>query len=1329
MYFPEKHGKKEVRTMKRNLLSLLLAAALILGCAVPSFAEETQQEESSLFTETITIETAEDFLLFAQNCILDTWSRNKKVLLMADISLAGSDFLCIPTFGGEFDGNGHTIQDFHACDSVNPAGLFHYLQATAYVHDLKVDGNVTPGGDAATVGGIVGTNYGTLEKCSFTGNVVGNANTGGIAGINYGTIRSCRTDGSIQGKNRTGGIAGDNEGLIDSCENRMAVNTASVDPTIDPTQIELDFNLDLSKLSNLDAHSAATDTGGITGYSCGTVTGCTNHANVGYPSIGYNLGGILGRNNGFVDTCRNEGTIRGRKDVGGIVGQMEPEIAKILSPDYLDTLSNQFEQLGNQVSAAGSHAASAGGEVQNSIQTISAYGNAARSALESFGSELRDSLTGGQFPPSLDSLHTIASSIQGMVNATDSLKNAVSGSVGTLSEDVNAISGQISSIAQTFALATEDAQQELVSDVSEAEIEEIRQGKIYSCTNTGTVEADMNVGGIAGTMGLEYRLDPEDDTIGGSTLRLKRYELKSVIQNCKNLGTITGKRSYVGGICGRMSLGMITACEGYGTITSTSGNYVGGIAGITGGTVRSCFAKCTLSGNDYLGGIVGSGTTQDVTGESSSVTGCYSMVEIPEYRQYIGAISGSESGSYAGNYFFSDTLAGINHVSYTALAEPISYESLLRVESLPQRLRKLTLNFLADGEVLKSQTFSFGDSFGSDVFPTIPEKEGYYARWDTTDLKDLHFDTVVTAEYFPLITALNSTDVRPNGNPILFVQGQFQEGDGLLLFPGSTEFTAKDGQQVLEHWRVSIPADGLDTHTIRYLPSDDVQIYLLKNRTWSTVETEEMGSYLAFSAAGAEVEFVAVQRQFHWPYLLCLIGVLVLLLVLLLIFHRRKRRSRPVFGKKVRGFVGILLLLAVAAGGIFLLPETRKAVDTLHAYDILNSYTSQPEQSMTLQVEAKVADQELSFTADIHRTLSDETPVTVISESGRTLYYADGAVFLNDGSAYRINSDAPDYSRLLEQLTQLYAQVDVEAVNGIYSLSISGESAGDLSELLPPGARELLSDTNHLTVDLITSENTLTQIHFTGAGNLANSIKTPFSVSAQLSVLSPASAEIPEAVANALATGDYQAQNVYSDDLVRLVNVWRRYKVKPSLGSTITVSADCGPLQLAEDFQFYQWKTEDSPIYGIQKEDLSLYFTDTAICDAQGRAVQTGTAGTVDVVTILDLVYRNFSDMDFQYEAVPEGYLYTVTLNAAGMKTLMNAVLPKAETLDIRYSTGAIQILLTEDTLESVQLTCGGSAKVALVNVDVSLSLELIPLNDRRIPELPEAVVGKLTTD
>lgn len=1309
--------------MKRNLLSLFLAGVLLLGYALPTFAEEAQPEEAAPIMETVTIETAEDFLLFAQNCTLDTWSQNKQVTLEADINLSSTDFVCIPTFGGEFDGNGHTIQGFDLSAGINPAGLFATLQSTAYVHDLKVTGTVAPHGDAAIAGGIVGTNYGTVESCTFTGTVEGNSNTGGIAGINHGTLRSCRSEGSLQGKNRTGGIAGDNEGAIENCSNRMAVNTTSVDPTIDPTQIDLDLNLDISKLSSLDTTSAAMDTGGIAGYSCGTVAGCTNYADVGYPSIGYNLGGILGRNSGFVDTCRNEGHIMGRKDVGGIVGQMEPEVDKILSPDYLDTLSNQFEQLGNLVSSAGSHAASAGGEVQSCIQDISAYGNSARSALEAFG----DSLSSGQFPPSTDPLHTVASSIQGMVSATNALKEAVSDSVGTLSADVNAISAQIGSISKTFALATEDAQQDAVSDVSQADIENIRQGKVFGCTNTGTVEADMNTGGIVGNMGLEYSLDPEDDTLGGSTLQLKRYELKAVIQNCKNLGTITGKRSYVGGICGRMSMGMITACQGYGTISSASGNYVGGIAGITGGTVSACFAKCALSGEDYLGGIVGSGTTQDATGGSSTVTGCYSMVEIPTYRQYIGAISGCERGGYAGNYFFSDTLAGINGISYTALAEPISYEALLQVETLPQDLQTLTLTFLAEGEILKSQTFSFGDSFGTDVFPQIPEKEGFYARWDTTDLTSLHFDTVVTAEYFPLITALSSANTRADGNPVLFAQGQFQEGDTLLLSPGNAGFSPKAGQQVMEHWRVNIPADGLDTHTLRYLPTDDVQIYLLKNGTWSQAETEEIGSYLAFSAAGAEVEFVAVRTGFRWQYLLVAAVGLLLIPGIFLIFRRKKGH----FPHKKRAWIigCILLLLAAAIGCLLLLPQTRKAVDTLRAYDILKAYTAQPEQSMTLLVEAKVADQELSFTAEIHRTSSGQTPVTIISESGRTLYYGDGVVFLEDGSAWRLNSDAPDYSRLLEQLTQLYSQVDVEAVDGVYTLTISEDASGALLELLLPAAKSLLSDTNRLTVDLGTDQGVLTQIHFTGAGNLADSVNTPFSVTAQLSVLSPAPPEIPEAVAHALSSGDYQAQNVYSDDLMRLVNVWRAYKVKAAFGSGISVSVDCGPLQLSENFQFYQWKTENTLIYGIEKADFTLYLTDSAVCDAQGRAIQTGGAETVDVATVLDLVYESFKNADFQCRQTQDGYLYTVSLNPEGMQTLMTAVLPKSQTLDIHYSTGAIDLLLTEDSLKSIQLTCGGSVKVALVNANVSLSMELTPLEDSRIPSLPEAVISGLAPD
>lgn len=1316
--------------MKRKITSLLLAVTVLFGCAQRVFADETPTapEEDTLLRQTVTIQTAEDFLLFAKNCQLDTWSQDKEVLLTADISLAGTGFVCVPTFGGVFRGNGHTIQGLNLDGSVNPAGLFSQLQATAVVQELNVSGTVTPDADATIVGGIVGTNRGTLENCTFTGTVEGNAATGGICGINYGTLRNCRSYGTLMGKNRTGGIVGDNQATVEGCENHMAVNTTSVDPTIDPTRIDLDFNLDLDQLSRLDTRSSATDTGGIAGYSCGTVSDCVNCADIGYPSIGYNLGGILGRNTGFVDACRNEGHIQGRKDVGGIVGQMEPNITQILSPDYLQTLSDQFEHLGDLVSAAGGHASSAGGEIQSAIQTISAYGSSARSALDSFSSELKDSLTGGSFPPSTDSLHTVAGSIQGMVNATNALKDALSGSVGTMSDDVSAISGQISSISKTFSLATEDARQELVTDVSDETLLQIQEGKVLSCTNTGTVEADVNTGGIAGMMGLEYTLDPEDDTLGGSSLRLKHYELKAVIQNCKNLGTVTGKRSYVGGICGRMALGTIAACEGYGTISSTGGNYVGGIAGITAGSVRDCFAKCTLTGQDYLGGIVGSGTVQDVSGESSTVSGCYSMVDIPEYTQYIGAISGSDSGSYLGNYFFSDTLAGINFVSYTALAEPISYEALLRVESLPQHLRDLTLHFVADGETLKSLPFSFGDSFDSSVYPQLPEKAGYYARWDTTDLTNLHFDTVVTAQYYPLITALNSTDVRSNGNPVLFVQGRFQEGDALLLSPGTSSYTPGNGQQLLEQWHVSIPADGLDTHTIRYLsPDTDTDIYLLKNGLWNRVSTEEMGSYLAFSASGAEVEFVAVSHHVNGYYLVLLVATLLLLLMLLLLLRRKKPRSRKLPSKKV--FL-VVLTVPVLAAAVFLalrlLPQTRKAVDTLHACDILTAYAAQPEQSMSLEVTAKLADQEISFTADIHRTCSGDTPVTVIDQSGRTLYYADGVVFLSDGSAYRLSSDVPDYSRLLEPLTRLYGQVEVEAVDGIYTLTASDATATELLELLLPAAHSLLTDANRLTVDLVTQEQRLIQIHFTGAGVLADSVQTPFSVSAQLTVATPSVPDIPQAVAQALSTGDYQAQNTYSDDLVRLVALWRTWSVKPAAGANVTVQADCGPLQLSEDFQFYRWKVEDTVIQGIRKQDATLYFTDTALCDAQGRTLRTGTEDTMDVDAILDLVFENFRNLSYRCEQTSDGSLYTVTLNEAGMQSLMTTVLPQSADWDIHYTKGDVRLLLEGDSLQSICLTCGGSASLTLLDVAVSLNVELTPLDDGRVPDLPEAVTAKL---
>ena len=100
-----------------------------------------------------------------------------------------------------------------------------------------------------------------------------------------------------------------------------------------------------------------------------------------------------------------------------------------------------------------------------------------------------------------------------------------------------------------------------------------------------------------------------------------------------------------------------------------------------------------------------------------------------------------------------------------------------------------------------------------------------------------------------------------------------------------------------------------------------------------------------------------------------------------------------------------------------------------------------PDQTMHMDVHAKIADRELNFGADVTRTSAGNTSVTTVSESGRTLYYADGVVFLPDGTAYKLSSDAPDYSQILDQLLEMYSLVDVEAVNGIYTVTAEGDSA------------------------------------------------------------------------------------------------------------------------------------------------------------------------------------------------------------------------------------------------------------------------------------------------
>ena len=214
--------QKASKFLSLLLAAVLLAAVLLLSLMAPAaLAAEN--------TNTVYLRTAEDLVNLSQNCTLDSWSQGKTVYLEADIDLSGADFVPIPTFGGTFEGQGHTISGLSITGSGNVRGLFRYIQPTGAVRDLNVTGTISPSDRKNTLGGLVGENQGTITNCSFSGTVSGADSIGGIAGINeaQGQIINCTFSGSATGEHYVGGIAGQNYGSIIQCENNGSINTTA----------------------------------------------------------------------------------------------------------------------------------------------------------------------------------------------------------------------------------------------------------------------------------------------------------------------------------------------------------------------------------------------------------------------------------------------------------------------------------------------------------------------------------------------------------------------------------------------------------------------------------------------------------------------------------------------------------------------------------------------------------------------------------------------------------------------------------------------------------------------------------------------------------------------------------------------------------------------------------------------------------------------------------------------------------------------------------------------------------------------------------------------
>jgi len=551
------------------------------------------------------IDTADQLILLTRVSIL--W--DKHFVLAADIDMdpdlvKGHIFAqaVIPTFTGVFDGNGHTILNL-TITGKSYLGLFGQLGSEAEVKDLGiVDVNIP--GSGSYVGGLVGFNRGTVNRCYSTGAVSGGDEVGGLLGSNEfgGAVTGSYSTAVVTGTMYVGGLVGENSGTVEQCCNRGAVTGTRYNVG----GLVGDNAGDVTECYNAGVVIGADDrVGGLVGRnSDGSVTQSYNTGVV--IGMGSSVGGVVGYNeSGDVTQCYSTGAVIGTGSyVGGLVGWNDGTITTSYSTGAVNGKSY-----------------SAGGLVgSNSGPVTLCYSTGAASGTSSLGG-----LVGSNSGPvtlcySTGAVSGTGGSVGGLVGSNGGSITA-SYNTGTVSgnSSVGGLVGSNSyggSITRSYTSGPVTGTGQLSYSVGGLVGE--NDGAIATSYSTGVVSASSSVGGLVG-----------------------RNE-SGTVANCCTTGAVSGT-SYVGGLVGRHWYGSITTSYSTGAVTGTDsvGGLVGGLnTGRWGqpGVVSNCFWDTETSGQATSAGGTGKTTAGMQTASTFLDAGWDFVGKMNNGTEYIWAI-------------------------------------------------------------------------------------------------------------------------------------------------------------------------------------------------------------------------------------------------------------------------------------------------------------------------------------------------------------------------------------------------------------------------------------------------------------------------------------------------------------------------------------------------------------------------------------------------------------------------------------------------------------------------------------------------------------------
>ena len=875
-------------TMKKYLKKRIIPAGLsliLIIMTVISIMPINVSAEDSL--NVIEISRVNELIEFANKCKYDSYSKDKIVKLTADIDVSGSDFKGISYFAGTFDGGSHIISGFNVDYKGSDFGFFRYIAESGFITNLNISGSINVTGSQENIGGIAGVNKGVINESSFSGKVNASTATGAIAGYNHenAKIVSCTSDADILATNQTGGIAGVNDGLISSCTSKSRVNTQELDTTLDIGGVDVG-TLNLTQ-NVIDRN----DMGGIAGESTGIISDCVNYGKIGFAHTGYNVGGIAGKQSGKVITCSNEGEIYGRKDVGGIVGQAEPDIESEYLNDRVDDVQSSIDIINSTLNNMSS-------SMNNASSDVKSYTENIIDQYKELLDKLQDKLNGNndndeKIEDFVDDISkdiensTVADDIHGVADTVDS-------EIRTIADSIERISVQIKNIGntvtETMDVVTSD--DDYIEDISSADSAQNSDGVIAKSVNRGAVHGDINAGGIAGTMNVEYDVDPEYDLDITETTNVRlRSTVSDVVIYCINYGEVNSKKDCAGGIVGLQELGLVYGSEGYGTVKSETGNYAGGIAGNSASAITDSYSLCNVESEDYTGGICGKGYTMQ---------NCISIPAILGDGEAKGSLAGiiESDGEVSTNIFVNDIYGGIDDINYSGKADSASYEAVMAMENIPDGFHRVTLVFKADGNVMDTKNIAYNANLGVSELPSIPDKDGYYAQWPENIVsKPILQNTVVEAEYHVWIESVAGDIASQNDKPLFIAEGKFYDDNKITLSKCDTDNLSGDIEYSYAWKMRGTDVKDKGTKTCHFyikntLGSSEVWYRDNADSGWVKADAKEHGSYMT-AEIPYEADFAVIHKESsNMIYYICGGAAACIIVLAVIIIKKRKKRNK-----------------------------------------------------------------------------------------------------------------------------------------------------------------------------------------------------------------------------------------------------------------------------------------------------------------------------------------------------------------------------------------------------------------------------------------------------